>query len=194
MTWDRALAASVRFPVMIATHGSPGPGWLAGFQGAAADPEAVAVRYGAPWREAELEIWTYPGDPFEDLDDAVRTGFGDTWSNARHLPIPPPRSAGQHGSFTIVKTREDPEAEREHKREERAIRNAVKAAEHRHAPVSLDGVATPAYVISSPGVWAIGMRAKGVSAMLFGRGLDLAALELGLATDLPAHVGDPPID
>jgi hypothetical protein len=202
MVWDLGLvAACVRFPVVVVTAGMSESGWVSGFSGAASEPESITIRYGHPWTRTEVQVTTYPGDPFDDLTELVDSSAGgEWWSMTNRPPSPPAAPTGgrvTRAAFTIgsIDDQSRPDLERAWKAQDRAIRKAVKAANKRQTRVTLDGVATDAYMIEMPNVWAIGLHSEGattLTALLVARSLTPKALELGQTTDLPTLVGDPP--
>jgi len=187
------VAAAVRFPVVVVTAGISEPAYVSAFSGLESEPGSITLRYGHPWTPTEAQVSTYPGDPFDDLTELVETSFGGEWWAVTNRPAQTPASGAAPRHFTISGTLvpgQQPSA-RERARK-RAITMAIEDAGKRRAAVSVDGVATDAYLVERPGLCALGLRIDGSTALVVARAVAPEALELGLTTDLPPLVRDGP--
>jgi hypothetical protein len=93
--------------LIIVASGIREPGWVSGFGGVASAPQSITVRYGHPWTAAEVDVTTYPSDPFGDLAHLVDSQAGWRWWAMTNRPARPPVApAGEprrRHTFTISK-------------------------------------------------------------------------------------------
>jgi hypothetical protein len=194
------VASAVGFPVLAVARGVSGRPSIGGWAGADDAPTQVTLRYGGALDRQQLEITTYPGEPWEDFEELVGASFESLWQANRERD----RWLAQRGSATEAGDCERDVAERELKvavatapaaevqARSRERRRARQKAPRGGSEIRLETRAAAAHVIGGRDLWAAGFRteANGVplTALLTGRELDLELIVLKVITDLRAHL------